>query len=589
VGRTWLATCAAAGGIALVVFALGLPRAEAPAPSRPSLTNQAAPGASPRPGASPARHAPAAPSAALELDPRALHGVYAVSTRHRLELGEATLLELSAAGRLDLSVEADDAGYRLAQRYRFSEREATPGAPGFPDELSLVAEVDPRGALRRLGLPQGDAAARNLARTLWAAVAVRWPEGEPEWSHPATPAHARGEDRFALGPDGARLTRTRTLTSLPDGSPLDGRGELELRLLDGRLTALSGVERTRIATPQGELLATTEVHLTRTGDDPAAVTLALEWEQQPAFEAAPAVEVPARDAPTLVQALERAVRVGPERAVPALFDELARRLAAHPDEVALVLQALRDGGLPHAAQCALVDALGASATAEAQRGLLELLDEDRPRLLGNLYLALGDQAAPLPETTDRLADDALIADGALSPWARTAAGIQIARAEPRWAKTQLRTSLLASLDAGAPRREVLEALAQSGDPVVLDLLGDDERSPDPGTRAAAAEALRNVRGPEADRRLLALSADDAPAVQRAALDALGLRPASSAAVDRARSALVDPALHADAHRALGAWAHDPHTPAGLQARLLELLRATQPCGCAVLVPEGGPQ
>ena len=183
-GKTWLATCAAAGGIALVVFALGLPRAEAPAFPRSSLRGQAAPGASPRLGP---RHAPDTPSTAPDLDPRALRGVYAVSTLHRLELGEATLLELSAAGRLDLSVEADHAGYRLGQRYRFSEREATAGVPGFPAELSLVAEVDLRGALRQLGLPEGDASARNLARTLWAAVAVRWPEGEAEWRSPPRP------------------------------------------------------------------------------------------------------------------------------------------------------------------------------------------------------------------------------------------------------------------------------------------------------------------------------------------------------------------------------------------------------------------
>ncbi|MCA8926267.1 MAG: HEAT repeat domain-containing protein, partial [Planctomycetes bacterium] len=514
--RTWLATGALGLCVALVVGALA-PRTQPHTPpsrasgASPIRANLEAPPAAPRVEPSPA------PSPALH--PSALHGVYEVSFSHRLTLGDAPLLELRAAGRLDLVAVPQAEGLRLEQRYRFAERASSPeSAPELPAELSLAAEVDRLGVLRRLGVPAADAEARNLARALWAAVDVRWPRAsERAWSAPALAAGASGADAFTLTQDAGDdvLRRSRRLSALPDGTALSGGGELELRLRAGALIGLRGDERSAVETPDGLLVAETAVRWTRIGDAPEAGDLALRYEAEPRYEAAPALEPPTRELPALLQDLERAVRLGLEREALALFDALARRLTQHPDEVALALRAIRDGGLPLGAQRTLVDALGASGSPAAQRALVSLLDDALPGLDGNLYLALGGQPELVLEASARLGVDVLTSTPR-GAWARVAAGIQLVRGEAPPAA--LREALLESLAHGVPADQVLEALAQSGDPALLELLVEREGSADPALRAAAAEALRNVNDPEADSRLLALAADPAPAVQRAALD-----------------------------------------------------------------------
>ncbi|MEZ6184590.1 MAG: hypothetical protein R3F62_06205 [Planctomycetota bacterium] len=424
--------------------------------------------------------------------------------------------------------------------------------------------------------------ARNHARALWDAAAARFVSS----AGPATFPSARGEERTEVAP--ARVTRRRRLTASAQG-PLEGEGELTLRFADGVLVELVGRETQRVPSPQGTLLATSELRWTRVAGEPEPGAAAL-TPGELAYEAAAAVELegaPTRDLPTLLQELERVARLGPPRALLPVFDALSRRLAAFPAEASLALDAIRHGGLPLQSQRALVDALATSATPEAQRALLALLDDGRPELAANLYLGLGDQAAPLSATVERLAAD-LDAPGTAGLLATGAAGILLARASAP--PPALREALLRQLERGQDPDAVIDALAQSGDAALLELLAERGRSADPRQRAQAAEALRLVPGPEAEARLLALVADASPGVRAAALDACALRPASPGALAAVAPALEDPEVHALAHAALRAWSQDPRSN-DQRAAVAAALAAAPTCGCAPLTDSlpPGPQ
>lgn len=247
---------------------------------------------------------------------------------------------------------------------------------------------------------------------------------------------------------------------------------------------------------------------------------------------------------------DRAARARIHSAMAALFRQ-------NPQQVAEARPLLRSS----AQASSVIDALGDAGTAPAQEALRAALAqendvEQRRRIID----ALGHAAPPSAETVTVLAG--LFQDHSVGGQARLALGASIRNlqdADPERAAqaTSLITNRLDSEPSTGYLIDDLRALGNSGHPATLAAVKPFLLSTSPAVRAAAAQALRFVAGPEADALLAGLVLDDESAdVRSGALDSAYYRDRSAVLSTAAVQSVkldTDDVVRRVAVRVLGKW------------------------------------
>ncbi|HEY7373772.1 MAG TPA: HEAT repeat domain-containing protein [Polyangia bacterium] len=182
-----------------------------------------------------------------------------------------------------------------------------------------------------------------------------------------------------------------------------------------------------------------------------------------------------------------------------------------------LLAALRDAGSPEAQ----------ALLAEMSRPGSPLAPEQRFEATRALSLV----ATPTADTVETLR--ALRGDPEVAAQATYGLGSALHRldAQDPALAAEVRGDLLGQLAAAhtpGERSMVLTALGNAGDPATLDAIAGYQQSDDAAVRAAVAQAVRRIDGPQADAMLASLCADPAASVRLAAVSAADQRPASAA-------------------------------------------------------------
>lgn len=231
-----------------------------------------------------------------------------------------------------------------------------------------------------------------------------------------------------------------------------------------------------------------------------------------------------------------------DRAMAEAVGRLAASLRLQPDGAAELGQRIR-GEAPSAATRAMVGALGAAGTAEAQAELAALATdadvEPAHRVGGTLALGLTDN--PTPDSRDALLelartdvgadndegaalrDTATLGLGNMHRQTQAAGGD--AAGEDDAGETSLVAELIAMLDAASTVEEKMTcvlALGNTASPEAFPTL--DALASQPGRlQDAAVYALRGIPLAQADARLMHVLVEGNPIVRMAALNALGFR------------------------------------------------------------------
>ena len=223
----------------------------------------------------------------------------------------------------------------------------------------------------------------------------------------------------------------------------------------------------------------------------------------------------------------RAPDVETARAQLGAFGTMVSVLRAHPENIPLVVAAIRRGS---PARKSLLDALGSEGSAASQAALVaQMRDAKAPaNLRRGAGFALIRTHRPVEASVTALVGS--LGDAVVRPYAVYGLGTYARRLREQGnAALSLRASdpLLAELAApmgSSARVELLRGVANSGDarafPAVRALLSD----PDESIRAAAVDALRLMPEPEIDNLVAGVLANDKGlSVRIEALDAAALR------------------------------------------------------------------
>jgi hypothetical protein len=233
--------------------------------------------------------------------------------------------------------------------------------------------------------------------------------------------------------------------------------------------------------------------------------------------------------PELLEALRAAAEPDADpRARGSLMAKLVALFRLDPGAHEEAIAEIRGGaGEPLAA--GLLAALGAAGTPEAQAAVREVLGDGdvEPAVRAHAAIALGMTPSPDAETVSAL-DRSTRGD---DPQARHVAELALGNTAHRTGDAALRTRAVERLlelwvAAATPDDQViaLEALGNTGDPRILEVVRGALAAPHDRVRASAARALRFVPHPAADQLLgTALASDAAAPVRIAAVDAAGYR------------------------------------------------------------------
>lgn len=214
---------------------------------------------------------------------------------------------------------------------------------------------------------------------------------------------------------------------------------------------------------------------------------------------------------------------------------LAAWLKAHPEGAARLVAAVRADALDDAVRPALFLALELSGTEAARDALSDVLVDPRLRAVDRARAAsaLSDIGEPSRGTADLLLaqargdGDAMVADVSL-----LGLGSMARRSGDDELRGHVRSALAAELaSAGGDERArvVLDAMGNSGDPALADVLGSHMHAESAATRQHAAEALGRLDPAAAGPRLLdRLREETDPAVGAAIVRAMRGSPTPDA-------------------------------------------------------------
>jgi hypothetical protein len=439
-------------------------------------------------------------------------------------------------------------------------------AAQHPFLLAFAADGTFQGARGEPGLPP-------FVGRLWSALGEylqlrRGAAGATDWQLEESDAAGRYLARYQSTAAGAgavaivkkklRYTSTATqavssyeVRSAASGFELDA---------DGRLASLGVGEslRARVGSQSGPVPgfeSTTTLDLRRSATETVPSLLAswlAEGARAAALRGGPGVDQRARDRALIdgmdvAEALSRMLPLGKiessreerERAGRAFvaFTALVRQ---DPDALAAAEANLRKGG---PLTITLLAALRDAGSPEAQALLAEMSGRGSPLAPEQRFeatRALSLVATPTAATVEALRG--LRADPEVAAQATYGLGSALHRLEvqdPALA-SEVRGDLLDQLGAArtaGARSLVLTALGNAGDPATLSAIAAFQQSDDAAVRAAVAQALRRIEGPQADAMIASLCQDSAASVRLSAVSAADQRPAS-AALTAAVSALA---------------------------------------------------
>lgn len=215
--------------------------------------------------------------------------------------------------------------------------------------------------------------------------------------------------------------------------------------------------------------------------------------------------------------------------------ELAAWLKAHPEGAQQLAAALRAGEIDDVARPALFLGLELSGSEEAREVLSDLLVDARLRPVDRARAAsaLADLGEPTRGTAELLLTraqedgDAMVANVSLlglGTMSRRSGDDEV----QSYVREALREELAAAGDEGRAR-VLLDAMGNSGDPALADVVAAHLDAESPATRGHAAEALGRLDPAESGPRLLArLGAESDPSVRTAIVGAYHGPPTADA-------------------------------------------------------------
>lgn len=527
-----LLTLAAAAAVALAAFAL-----QPAAPEAVTTAARETPSAAPRP-------IHEAPRPAHAPDRRALRTVYALDWQQTVRLGDSAPITFGIEGEW-LSTPRADGGREFALR-RASLLGELPIDPADL-EVPLRLEADAAGTLARIGFVE---APPTFAHRILVGIAAgaRFSAGKGRaWTAVEADRTGRFEARY-LRPSARSVVRTRgAYLALhgPDGA-LHSRGIDELAVegetrFDFDDLGLSRVELAERFTSKAEdnrprAVVDSRLVLIRIDHRPVALEAGpamrfgpLQAQRRDMGAAFDRQQVGEATVAELIGALRGATPEGLRGADRAALlkgmSTLAAALRLDPRRAMAVAAAARAAD-DKATAGLLTGALGAAGTRESVRALAELFANDvdpTTRKMAMVNMARSDyaDAESVAAVQDQLDDEAL---GRGAELALGAQAQRLAESDPEAAAEAVGGLFdqYAAAESTAEKQSLLLAMANSGDPRLLDVAR--EGLGDPLLAADAAYALRFVPGEAADALLgQVLAGPGTPALYQSAVKAIGMR------------------------------------------------------------------
>lgn len=249
----------------------------------------------------------------------------------------------------------------------------------------------------------------------------------------------------------------------------------------------------------------------------------------------------------------------PETRPSSLLLQFASRFRTDPDSVAEAVDWIKSDASKDPT-AVIAAALGEAGTEEAQAALIELSGKDVPETYATeAIIELGRTTEPTPEAVATLREASIDTSVQRSSTATLALGNAADQLAGRRAHSsaEIIEDLIARLDAATSEAEVttlLAALGNTASPAALQAIALRLSEGVQPIRAAAADALRLIPGPETTQLLArALRDDQEPMVRGRAASSLAYHPASLAMSPLSHAAKGDQvvAVRAEAVNSLG--------------------------------------